>query len=64
MEAEHEEHGANLERMRELASDYQPPPGACGTWRALYLSLAEFEREVMKHIHLENAVLFPRALNS
>ncbi len=59
---EHEDHGANLQQLRELAADYQPPPEACATWRALYSSLAKLEAELMQHIHLENNVLFPRAL--
>lgn len=62
MEAEHVEHGENLARLRELATDFVPPPVACGTWRALYLGLAELERDLMQHIHLENHVLFPRVL--
>ena len=62
MEQEHEDHGANLARLRKLAHDYTPPEEACGTWRALYLGLAELERDLMHHIHLENNVLFPRAL--
>lgn len=62
MEGEHEQHGANLERIRELTDGHRPPPEACGTWRALYLGLAELEADVMQHIHLENHVLFPRAL--
>lgn len=62
MEQEHQEHGANLRRLRQLAHDYVPPSGACATWRALYLGLEEFERELMQHIHLENHVLFPRVL--
>lgn len=61
MESEHLEHGRNLARLRELATDFVPPPAACGTWRALYLGLEELERDVMQHIHLENHVLFPRA---
>jgi regulator of cell morphogenesis and NO signaling len=61
MEEEHVEHGRNLARLRQLAHDYAPPPEACGTWRALYLGLAELEHEVMQHISLENHVLFPRA---
>lgn len=60
---EHDDHGENLERLRALATDYQPPPEACATWRALYAGLHELERELMEHIHLENNVLFPRALN-
>ena len=62
MEQEHQEHGANLLRLRQLAHDFVPPTGACATWRALYLGLEEFERELMQHIHLENHVLFPRVL--
>ena len=62
MEQEHEDHGRNLARIRELAHDFVPPAEACNTWRALYLGLAGFEREIMEHIHLENNVLFPRAL--
>jgi regulator of cell morphogenesis and NO signaling len=62
MEQEHREHGRNLERLRELTNDYTPPPEACGTWNALYLGLAELERELMEHIHTENNILFPRAL--
>jgi regulator of cell morphogenesis and NO signaling len=64
MEREHEDHGRNLERLRELAHDFAPPLDACGTWRALYLGLEELEREIMEHIHLENHVLFPRALRA
>jgi regulator of cell morphogenesis and NO signaling len=62
MEEEHLEHGRALAKVRALAHDLVPPPEACGTWRALYLGLAEFEAEVMAHIHLENHVLFPRGL--
>ena len=62
MEQEHEDAGAVLASMRALATDYQPPADACGTWRALYLGLDEFERDLMQHVHLENYVLFPRAM--
>lgn len=64
MEEEHIDHGTNLARLRELGHDYVPPAEACGTWTALYLGLAELEQQVMEHIHLENNVLFPRALRS
>jgi regulator of cell morphogenesis and NO signaling len=62
MEAEHRDHAANLMRLRELAHDFVPPKAACATWRALYLRLSDFERELMEHVHLENHVLFPRAV--
>jgi regulator of cell morphogenesis and NO signaling len=60
MRHEHDEHGAALAKMRELAASFDPPAGACATWRSLYLRLAELESELMDHIHLENNVLFAR----
>lgn len=62
MEHEHRDHAVNLARLRELAHNYQAPPEACTTWRALYLGLAELERALMEHIHIENNIVFPRAL--
>jgi regulator of cell morphogenesis and NO signaling len=62
MIAEHESHGDQLERTRQLTDNLVPPPEACTTWRALYEQLAIMERELMEHIHLENHVLFPRTL--
>lgn len=62
MEMEHEDHAANLRRTRELTADLVAPDEACATWRALYLRLGALEAELMEHIHLENNVLFPRAL--
>lgn len=62
MMQDHDDHGLNLRRLRELATDYVPPPEACATWRALYAGLAKLEADLMEHIHLENNVLFPRAL--
>jgi len=59
---EHEDHGQNLRRVRELTNDLQLPEHACASWRELYRSLEELERELMDHIHLENNILFPRAL--
>ena len=62
MELEHEHHKGDLLRIRALTNDLTPPADACTTWRALYAGLAEMERELMEHIHLENNILFPRAL--
>lgn len=64
MMQEHDDHGASLQRLRELAADFVPPPEACATWRGLYRGLETLEAELMEHIHLENNILFPRALNS
>ena len=62
MEAEHASAGGALERLRELTDEYQTPEGACNTWRALWHGLAALEGAMHQHIHLENNVLFPRAL--
>jgi regulator of cell morphogenesis and NO signaling len=62
MEQEHDAHGRNLQLVRTLTHDLQPPAESCATWRALYLGLQAFEQELMVHIHLENNVLFRRAL--
>lgn len=62
MEEEHDDHGRSLAKLRELAQGFTPPEDACGTWRALYLGLAELDQAVMQHIHTENNILFPRAL--
>jgi regulator of cell morphogenesis and NO signaling len=62
MEAEHRDVALQLERTRELTSDLVAPAEACTSWRALYLRLDAFEAELMEHIHLENNVLFARAM--
>jgi regulator of cell morphogenesis and NO signaling len=62
MEIEHEDHGESLQKMRQLTSNFTLPPEACATWAALYRRLEEFEAELMEHIHLENNILFRRAL--
>lgn len=61
MVAEHEEVGGVLLRMRELTGGYEPPEGACNTYRAMLDGLAELERDVHLHVHKENNVLFPKA---
>ncbi len=63
MEHEHESAGAALHRLRELTDGYQPPEGACNTWRALWHGLGALEESTHQHIHLENNILFPRAIN-
>ena len=62
MVAEHEDAGALLVEMRRLSSNYQVPEDGCPTFRALYQAIEEFERDLHQHIHLENNILFPRAI--
>lgn len=62
MEQEHRSAGGALERLRELTAGYRLPEGACETTKALWRGLEELERDLHAHIHLENNVLFPRAI--
>ena len=62
MIADHENAGAILARLRELTNGYEPPQGACPTFQALYRALQEFEQDLHWHVHLENNILFPRAI--
>jgi len=63
MEHEHETAGRALARIRELTNDYEVPEQACNTWRALWHGLAALEKDLHEHIHLENNILFPRAMS-
>ena len=63
MLADHEDAGVLLAKMRVLSSGYSAPESACPTYRALYHGLDEFERDLHQHVHLENNILFPRALH-
>ena len=60
---EHELVGEILRELRQLTHDYALPDEACGSWRALWQGLEALEHDLHEHIHLENNVLFPRALS-
>lgn len=62
MMAEHEGDGERLKLMREITGDYTLPDGACPSFTALYAGLQDLERDLHRHIHLENNVLFPTAI--
>lgn len=59
---EHDNAGEALSEMRRLTQGYVTPPDACATFRALYQGLEELEADLHQHIHLENNILFPRAI--
>src|SRR5262245_40404982 len=63
MEHEHDHAGSLLEELRVITSGYQVPDWGCATMRALYQDLAELEATMHVHVHLENNVMFPRALD-
>jgi regulator of cell morphogenesis and NO signaling len=62
MEMEHELVGKNLEEIRQLSNNYLLPEDACASYSLLYRMLDEFEEDLHLHIHLENNILFPKAL--
>lgn len=62
MELEHDSAGAALKEIAALSSNYEPPENACFSYRTLYTALKEFETDLHQHVHLENNILFPRAI--
>ncbi len=62
MTQEHDAAGALLATMRRLSANFVPPQDACPTYHAFYDGLKEFEQDLHQHIHLENNILFPRAI--
>lgn len=62
MEMEHESVGKNLAELRELTNNYTLPEDACASYSLLFRMLDEFEDDLHLHIHLENNILFPKAL--
>lgn len=62
MVMEHDNSGAALHQMRSLSNNYQLPTDACNSYRALYDGLKSFEGDMHQHVHLENNILFPRAV--
>jgi regulator of cell morphogenesis and NO signaling len=62
MEDEHEQAGSLLEKIRTYSSDYTPPADACTTYRLTFAALRAFEKDLHQHVHLENNILFPKAM--
>jgi regulator of cell morphogenesis and NO signaling len=62
MELEHEDSGNTLKELRSLTSNYTPPQDACFSYNTLFAALKDFETDLHQHIHLENNILFPRAV--
>ena len=62
MEHEHESAGNALRTMRKVGGGYTLPTDACISYQTLYKALTEFEADLHEHIHLENNMLFPRAI--
>ncbi len=59
---EHDNEGERFRAIAELTNNYTPPADACTTYRVTFAMLKEFEADLHKHIHLENNILFPKAV--
>ena len=64
MHQEHDNEGSRFRKIAELTNNYTPPTGACNSFKVTYKLLQEFEEDLHKHIHLENNILFKKALQA
>lgn len=62
MMQDHDQTGNALHRLRKITRNYSLPDDACASYAELFRSLEAFEQDVHQHVHLENNILFPRAL--
>jgi regulator of cell morphogenesis and NO signaling len=62
MTQEHDAAGTLTSEIRRLSGNFTTPEDACPTFHAFYDGLREFEQDLHQHIHLENNILFPRAI--
>lgn len=62
METEHKKAGEDMQAIRDLTEDYKLPQEACNSYQILFKKLQEFENDLFSHVHLENNILFPKAV--
>lgn len=62
LKEEHLVEGERFRKIRELSNDYLLPKDSCNTYRITFELLKEFEQDLHLHIHLENNILFPKAI--
>jgi regulator of cell morphogenesis and NO signaling len=63
MKDDDEDAGDKMAEIRKLTNNYTPPADSCTTFKLLYASLQAFEIDLHYYIHLENSILFPKALD-
>lgn len=62
MMQEHDNEGERFRQIAELSNNYNPPADGCNTYKVTFAMLQEFEQDLHLHIHLENNILFPGAI--
>lgn len=60
---EHDDQGEVFRKIAELSNDYTPPSDGCNTYKVTLGLMSDFENDLHKHIHLENNILFPKAVS-
>ena len=60
---EHENEGERFRKIAALTNNYTPAADACNTYKVTFSLLKEFEEDLHLHIHLENNILFPKAIS-
>lgn len=63
MHEEHDTEGVRFRKISDLTNQYSAPKDACNTYQVAYALLKEFEEDLHRHIHLENNILFPKAVH-
>lgn len=59
---EHDAEGERFRKIKALSNDYTPPADGCNTYKVAFATLEAFEKDLHLHIHLENNILFPQAI--
>ena len=62
MQNEHEFAGETIDHINELTQNYRIPEDGCNTYRVTFKLLEQFEDDLHIHVHLENNILYPKAL--
>lgn len=62
MEHEHDDAGATLHNISNITNNLTPPSDACNTYKIAFEKLKDYEKDLHKHVHLENNILFPNAI--
>lgn len=62
LEDEHDKAGALMAKIEELTKGFNPPEHACASYRVFFQNPEGFQKDLHKHVHLENNILFPKAL--
>jgi len=62
MVAEHQDEGERFDEISRLSNNYKLPEDACSTYEVTFNQLRDFETDLHRHIHLENNILFPKAI--